>query len=102
MLDLADFAYRVVDAARSSPSGWFGEARVFIAHVWRALRDDPAFRGTDVKAFKARLIEAHRARLIELGRADLVEAMDPADVRESATPYLNAVYHFVRTEVQAR
>ena len=56
----------------------------------------------DVADFKNRLVQAHRARLLELGRADLVEAMDPADVRESATPYLNAVYHFVRTEEAAR
>jgi hypothetical protein len=99
---LEDFARLVTRAARESPSGWFGDAKVFISHVRRALRDDPAFRGVDDATFKDRLVEAHRARLIELGRADLVEAMDPADVRESATPYLNAVYHFVRTEEAAR
>jgi hypothetical protein len=101
-IDLEDFSRRVTLAARESPSGWFGDAKVFISHVWRALRDDPAFRGVDDAAFKDRLVEAHRARLLELGRADLVEAMDPIDVRESATPYLNAVYHFVRTEETAR
>jgi len=101
-LDLDDFARRVVEAARSSPTGRSGDARVFIAHVRRGLRDDPAFRGIDEAAFKDRLIEAHRAGLLELGRADLVEAMDPADVRESATPYQNVVYHFVRTEEPAR
>jgi DNA-binding HxlR family transcriptional regulator len=101
-LDLEDFARRVSEAAQTSPSGWFGDAKVFISHVWRVLRDDPTFQGMDDAHFKARLIEAHRGRLLELGRADLVEAMDPADVRESATPYLNAVYHFVRTEEPAR
>ena len=101
-LDLEGFARRVTHAALESRSGWFGDAKVFISHVWRALRDDPAFRGVDDATFKDRLVEAHRARLLELGRADLVEAMDPADVRESATPYLNAVYHFVRTEEPAR
>ena len=101
-IDLPAFARRVLEAARSSPGGWFGDDEVFIAHVWRALDNDPAFRSLDAEGFKARLIEAHRARLIELGRADLVEAMDPVDVRESATPYLNAVYHFVRTEDQSR
>ena len=89
-IDLQDFARRVQEAARSSPSGWFGDGKVFIAHVWRALREDPAFRGMDDAGFKLRLIEAHRAGLLELGRADLVEAMDPDDVRESATPYLDA------------
>jgi hypothetical protein len=101
-IELEDFARSVTRAARESPSGWFGDAKVFISHVRRALLDDPAFRGVDDATFKERLVEAHRARLLELGRADLVEAMDPLDVRESATPYLNAVYHFVRTEEAAR
>ena len=101
-LDLEEFARRVVEAARTSPTGWFGDAKVFISHVRRALRDDPAFAVMDEATFKHRLIEAHRSRLVELGRADLVEAMDPADVRESSTAYENVVYHFVRTEEPAR
>jgi hypothetical protein len=101
-LDLDDFARRVIEAARTSPTGWFGDAKVFISHVWQALRGDPAFEGMEPATFKDRLIEAHRARLLELGRADLVEAMDPADVLGSATPYQNVVYHFVRTEEPAR
>jgi hypothetical protein len=101
-LDLDDFARRVVEAARTSPTGWFGDAKVFISHVWHNLQEDPAFEGIDPAAFKHRLLEAHRARFLELGRADLVEAMDPDDVRESATPYQNVVYHFVRTEEPAR
>ena len=101
-LDLEDFARRVGEAARASPTGWFGDDEVFISHIWRTLGKDPALRGMDAPTYKARLIESHRARLLELGRADLVEAMDPADVGESATPYLNAVYHFVRVEGQAR
>ena len=101
-LDLPSFARAVAEAARTSLSGWFGDSKVFISHVWRALHHDPAFRHMDSATFKNFLIDAHRARLIELGRADLVEAMDPADVRDSATPYLNAVYHFVRTEEPAR
>jgi hypothetical protein len=101
-LDLEEFARRVVKATRMSPSGWFGDAKVFISHVRQVLENDPAFEGMDEATFKDRLIEAHRARFLELGRADLVEAMDPADVRESATPYQNVVYHFVRTEEPAR
>ena len=101
-IELADFARRVVEAARESPGGWFGDAKVFISHVWRVVSDEPAFQRMDVDTFKSHLVEAHRARLLELGRADLVEAMDPVDVRESATPYQNAVYHFVRTEETAR
>jgi hypothetical protein len=95
-LPLEDFARRVREAARFCPSGWFGSGKVFISHVWRSVRDDPSSLAIDLEAFKTRLVEAHRARLIELGRADLVEAMDPLDVRDSATPDLNAVYHFIR------
>jgi hypothetical protein len=101
-LGLEDFARRVVEAARSSPTGWFGDAKVFISHVWKALGDEPALRGMGVADFKRRLIEAHNDGLFELGRADLFDAMDPTDVRESATPYMNAVYHFVRIEETAR
>jgi hypothetical protein len=99
---LEEFARRVHNAARGSSTGWFGEGKVFIGHVWRALRFDDAVRGINFDEFKGRLIEAHNARLIELGRGDLVDAMDPADVRESATPFLNAVYHFVRVGEEDR
>jgi hypothetical protein len=99
---LEEFARRVQNAARGSSTGWFGEGKVFIGHVWRALRFDDAVRGINFDEFKDRLIEAHNARFIELGRGDLVDAMDPADVRESATPFLNAVYHFVRVGEEDR
>lgn len=101
-VDLGDFSRLVLEAARNSPTGRFGDGKVFIAHVWRAVREDPAMRGMDAGAFKSRLVDAHRARWLELGRGDLVEAMDPDDVRESATTNLNAVYHFVRTEGDVR
>jgi hypothetical protein len=45
--------------------------------------------------FKNRLVEANQQGLLHLSKADLPEAMDPNDVRESETPYLNAVFHFV-------
>ena len=53
--------------------------------------------------FKERLVQVWRKGLlnrygISLSRADLVEAMDPADVRDSQTKYLNAELHFVSFE----
>jgi hypothetical protein len=93
---LRSFAARVLSVARSSPTGRFGDAKVFIAHVWRALQFDPEFRELGPDGFKQRLTEANRARLLDLGRADLVEAMDPADVRDSETRYLGATFHFIR------
>jgi hypothetical protein len=40
-------------------------------------------------------VEANAHRLLTLSRADLVQLMDPGDVAESETPYLNAVFHLI-------
>jgi hypothetical protein len=101
--DLRQFAAAVTRAARGSLTGRFGDNKVFINHVWRAYRDGGGGGGggadaLDLATFKSRLVEANREGLLELSRADLVAAMDPADVRESQTRYLNAEFHFVRTE----
>ena len=96
--DLADFARRVQSAARACPTGRYGDNKVFIAHVWKALEDEPEFRGMDLAGFKRRLAEANNARLLDLSRADLVQAMDPEDVRLSEVAYLNATFHFIRIE----
>ncbi len=90
--DLDGFARRVQAAAGASPTGRFGDNKVFISHVHAALAD-PAL---DLPAFKARLLDAHRQGLVTLTRADLVEAMDPTDVAASETRYLGATFHFVR------
>jgi hypothetical protein len=95
-LDPPTFARRVFEAARSCPSGRFGDDKVFVVHVWRALRDDPAFAPIGLEDFKRRLAEANNARLLNLSRADMVEAMDPEDVRLSEIVYLGASFHFVR------
>jgi hypothetical protein len=91
---LATFAERVRAAARRCPSGRFGADKVFIAHVWRQMRDE--LGGMDLASFKRRLTEANNARLLRLSRADLVEAMEPGDVEESQTEYMNAQFHFIR------
>ena len=96
--DLPAFARTVRAAARDCPTGRFGDNKVFIAHVWRRLRDEPGLPPMDLPAFKRRLTEANNAGLLTLSRADLVEVMDPADVRESETRYLNAEFHFVLLE----
>jgi len=96
-ISLKDFAHRAKQAARSCPTGRFGENKVFIAHVWRQLSQDPVFNGMDINEFKKRLAEANNARLLDLSRADLVQAMDPDDVRESEVQYLGATCHFIRT-----
>jgi hypothetical protein len=89
--DLPAFAARVLDVARQTRTGRFGDNKVFISHVLRALGSKE-----DVEALKGRVLEAHRARLLTLARADLVEAMDPRDVAESEVRYLHATFHFIR------
>jgi hypothetical protein len=94
--ELAGFVQKVRVAAGKCASGRFGDNKVFIIHVWRALQNDADFRGMDLTAFKQRLAEANNARLLDLSRADLVQAMDPDDVRLSEVTYLNAAFHFIR------
>jgi hypothetical protein len=89
------FAARVLEAARTSKTGRFGDDKVFISHVLRKLAQEGTVED-DSDAFKARLIAAHRRGLLSLSRADLVEAMDPKDVEASEARYLRATFHFVR------
>jgi hypothetical protein len=85
------FAEHVVRAARSSVAGRFGDDRVFISHVWRAMQG----QGLDEQAFKRRLVEANQRRLLSLSRADMVELMDPAEVAASEVRHLGATFHFI-------
>jgi hypothetical protein len=98
-VNLEQFARDVVEAGRSSRTGWFGDPaianKVFISHVYRAYAERHPDAVPSLEAFKERLIEANRAGLLRLSRADLVQAMNVTDVRDSETRYLNAVYHFV-------
>ncbi|GEL69478.1 hypothetical protein [Myxococcus virescens] len=87
----AAFAERVLSVARALPTGRFGENKVFISHVWKALQPEWSTR----EAFDAALLEANRTRLLSLTRADLVSAMDPKDVAESEVRSFGASFHFV-------
>ncbi len=89
------FAERVLTAARTSPTGHFGENKVFISHIFRKLLEEGAVEA-DSDAFKDRLVAVHRGGLLSLSRADLVGAMDPKDVDSSEARYLGATFHFVR------
>ena len=94
--DLPSFAEHVKSAARGCQTGRFGDNKVFIAHVWKALQVDPTFPTMELTAFKEHLAEANNARLLDLSRADLVQAMDPDDIRQSEVHYMSATFHFVR------
>ncbi|WP_437673163.1 hypothetical protein [Sorangium sp. So ce131] len=92
--DSSAFAARVVEVARGSETGRFGQNKVFISHVFRKLVQMGDVDG-DAAAFKERLVAAHRQGLLSLSRADLVEAMDPKDTEASETRHLSATFHFV-------
>jgi hypothetical protein len=95
---LPNFAETISRAARDSQLGRFGENKVFISQVWRAFQAREDFDGLSLQEFKERLVAAHRRRLLELSRADLVERMDPREVAESETKYMDATFHFVRVD----
>jgi hypothetical protein len=88
---LPAFAQRVLHTARHAETGRFGDDRVFISHVWRAMRG----HGLDEQSFKNRLVEANQKRLLSLSRADMVELMDPADVAASEIRHLGSTFHFI-------
>ncbi|KFE71042.1 hypothetical protein DB31_3172 [Hyalangium minutum] len=88
---LHHFAERVLQVARGATEGRFGDDRVFISHVWRAMQAP----GLDEQSFKRRLIEANQKRLLSLSRADMVELMDPTELSASETRHLGATFHFI-------
>jgi hypothetical protein len=97
--DLGAFAQRVLAAARRSPTGWWGERKVFISHVWEEYQRRERKGGRqagDLEAFKLLLVRANRASLLSLSRADLVEAMDKDDVKRSEIASLGTTFHFLR------
>ncbi|MFO7907243.1 MAG: hypothetical protein R6U98_31625 [Pirellulaceae bacterium] len=94
--DLADAASRILDAARRCEQGRFGDNKVFISHVWKQLSADGESVIRDFRDFQQLLVDAHRQGMLQLSQADLVEAMNPRDVAESRTPYMNMAFHFIR------
>jgi hypothetical protein len=95
-LDLVEFAAHVKAAASACTTGRYGSNKVFIAHVWAAIRSSPLYHNMSLSEFKERLAQANNARLLDLSRADLVQAMNADDVRQSEVQYLSATFHFVR------
>ncbi|MCY1033907.1 hypothetical protein OV207_20810 [Corallococcus sp. BB11-1] len=85
------FAQRVLDVARASPTGRFGDNKVFISHVWKGMQPEWSNR----EAFDAALIDANRQRRLLLSRADLVQHMNAMDVADSEIQSYGATYHFV-------
>ncbi len=96
MVALETFARRVLDAASNvDGKGRYGERKVFISAVWRALTGDRIVEHVTLAQFKERLCQAHQAGLLNLERADLVGAMDINEVNASEAHVMNATFHFV-------
>lgn len=93
--DSKQFIQDVLNTAGECKTGWFGDNKVFISHVWLDFsRKHPEY-AFDEKTFKKCLVDSDRSIL---SRADLVSVMNPKDVSESETCYLSAVFHFIRVE----
>jgi len=80
------------------PFGRFGDRKVFIAAIWRALEEDDRMEGVDEPTFKRALLAAQRGGDLVLARADLVAAMDPEEVMASEIEDRGATFHFVLDE----
>lgn len=95
---LADFAQEVRVLAGLNASGWAGNRRAYISHVWQSVAQTHPAWGLDEPSFKSLLAEAHRTGHIQLANADLRDKARLKDVQASATAYKNMVWHFIRVE----
>lgn len=94
-IPLPDLAKTVLETARTVSIGKFGDNKVFISELWKAVAGTCPQVGSSLSEFKHFLVRAQEEQLLTLSRADLVEAMDPRMVEESETQYLNTFFHFV-------
>lgn len=96
--DLPAFAAEVRTHAATRATGWPGNRKAFISHVWINLAASRTAWGLTEIEFKCMLAEAHRAGHLVLGHADLKDAATIKDVQASAVSFKNAVFHFVRVD----
>lgn len=92
------FARAVRELARPLASGWSGSRKVYISHLWSAIREQHAGWGLSEIEFKAMLTEAHRTGLLALGTSDLRDKRYLEDIQASATVFKNTVWHYVRVD----
>jgi hypothetical protein len=94
--NLSGFAEAVLEAARSSHTGWLGDNKVLISHVWKQLEAARTFPRLDYPAFQQHLVTANQDGLLHLSRLDLVDLFPSEDVAASQTKHHNAVFHLVQ------
>jgi hypothetical protein len=95
---LAQFSAGVLNAARRHAEGWPGNRKAFISQVWSAIRTSHPEWGLSEIEFKDMLAGAHRAGQLVLASADLKNKQNIRELEDSAVPYKNTVWHFVRVE----
>lgn len=96
--DLPEFARAVKQAAAARAEGWSGSRKAFISHVWDSIRaSQPSWQVSEIE-FKCMLAEAHRLGALVLANADLKDKKSMKDLENSAVPYKNTVWHFVRVD----
>lgn len=93
-----EFAARVRELARGRATGWPGNRKAFIAHVWQEVVVGHPDWGLDEETFKALLIEAHRDGRLQLTGADLRDKVSLPDIEASAVTYKNTAWHLIRVE----
>ncbi len=98
VFDLEAFAEVVNGLAKENASGWDGNRRAYISHVWRAICLRKLEQNLNEKEFKTRLAEAHRAGHLSLAIADLRDKSNISDIQESVTRYKNTEWHLIRVE----
>lgn len=74
------------------PEGRYGDQKVFISAVYRAVAPEI---GMTMAEFKSWLLDRNRNNDLVLARADLVGAMDRSLVRDSEIEDRGATFHFI-------
>jgi hypothetical protein len=96
--DLPAFASEIRALAATRATGWAGNRKAFISHVWSTVAVARADWGLTEIEFKCMLAEAHRAGHLVLTHSDLKDAATLKDVQASAVSFKNAVFHVVRVD----
>lgn len=94
--NIEQFAKDVIECASQTSTGWFGEDKIFISHIWQRFKQQPEYANMEETDFKTHLTEANHQGSLSLAQADMIDAMNSDDVRESETRYLNSRFHFLR------
>ncbi|MEL7543286.1 MAG: hypothetical protein AAGJ70_05880, partial [Pseudomonadota bacterium] len=90
------FLRAVRRAAKKNATGWSGNRKAYISHVWRAVCDSHPEWGLDAGTFKDWLADAHREGALALVNADLRDKTNMRDVQASAISHRNTQWHCIQ------